>query len=119
MQSSTGSLKRHNGSNCAIIATNLIKKILEQRLIKSFQKLNLKKDNFYELIGQAIEKTFVEIDHEIGNQLRESALETGSTALVILHIENHLFCANLGDSQAFTMGTNRCVSLSKAHNILL
>lgn len=110
-----GELIRHNGPKCAEIASVLLIETLRENLKKVFRNPKDDTRNCCSLIEAAIKKTFAKIDFQIGCRLKDMALETGCTALVILHIDNFLFCANIGDSQAFVMGSENCSSLSMAH----
>ena len=47
-------------------------------------------------------------------------MECGSTVVLVLvlHLDNHLFCANLGDSAAFVFGRQSLTSLSVPHDLV-
>lgn len=70
------------------------------------------------LVAEALKIAFLSLDQQIALELKSGCLNSGSTALVVLHIDNYIFTANIGDSKAFVMGTDQAVSLSVPHTLV-
>lgn len=79
----------HGGRDTAIIA----EKLLHDHLIRSNEFLNL---NFH----QAIEDSYLHTDQVILQRSRDEKWRNGSTAVSVLLIDNILYAANAGDSEA-------------------
>ena len=66
-------------------------------------------------MSKALKKTFSNIDEEFYAKRTGCANKCGSTAVVVLAIGKHIFCANIGDSRAVLSREGTAVNLSLDH----
>lgn len=95
------------------VSQNLIKNIINNPTIKSLQNsesiyLTLKQNNY-----QIIKQSFISTDLSLKN-CNFDVKESGTTCLLIIILNSHLICANVGDSRAIAVfDENNDPNLSK------
>ena len=92
----------HGGKEVAIYAEDNFKKILEG--LDDFKNEN------YE---QALTKAFLKLDSEV--QKQDYAMDTGTTACVVLVTPTEIYCSNAGDSRGCLSRDGKAVPLSDDH----
>ena len=92
----------HGGKEVAIYAEDNFKKILEG--LEDFKNEN------YE---QALTKAFLKLDSEV--QKQDYAMDTGTTACVVLITPTEIYCSNAGDSRGCLSRDGKAVPLSDDH----
>ena len=113
-----GLLNRHNGRDCAELSSQIVVEIVHKIFRKKLKNIANESLNYYNMIVSNLHQVFIELDLKIMQNLKEKSMESGSTAIVVLHIDNNVFCANLGDSRAFIMGKEQSTSLSQPHTLV-
>jgi serine/threonine protein phosphatase PrpC len=92
----------HGGKEVAVFAEENFKKILEAT--PEFQAEN------YEV---ALKKAFLKLDSEV--QKQDYAVDTGTTACVVLITPQMIYCSNAGDSRGVLCRDGKAVALSDDH----
>jgi serine/threonine protein phosphatase PrpC len=62
---------------------------------------------------EALVECFMELDHEV--KQKEYGADTGATSCVVYTNDQHIFCANAGDSRAVLFTGSSVVALSEDH----
>lgn len=114
----TGFVIRHNGQATASLATKLITKCIQTAFKSVIFRLNKDNSNICSLVVESLTAAFADLDGRIAKELLESSLDCGSTAIVLLHIDNILFSANIGDSGAFVLASHQSFQLSESHTLV-
>ena len=63
--------------------------------------------------GEALVDTFMKLDNEI--KVKEYGTDTGATSCVVYFNDQHIFCANAGDSRGVLYKNKSVVALSEDH----
>ena len=92
----------HGGKEVAAYAEQNFKKTLES--IPEFQAENFE---------VALRKAFLKLDADVGKQTY--AVDTGTTACVVLVTPQMIYCSNAGDSRGVLSRDNKAVPLSEDH----
>lgn len=92
----------HGGKEVAVFAEENFKNILEG--LPEFQSENYQ---------EALKKAFLKTDSEV--QKKEYAMDTGTTACVVLVTPTDIYCANAGDSRGVLCRDGKAVPLSEDH----
>lgn len=66
-------------------------------------------------IGTALKLTFENIDEDFYKKKEEVAGKCGTTAVVVIILGKHIFCANIGDSRAILSHRGKAINLSLDH----
>ena len=96
-------LDGHGGVQCAIfLRENLEPEIRKNLLDAEFGIYGTKRGKFNECVANALTKSFNDLDERFYVKFKENqvANKCGSTAVLILIVGSHIFCANVGDSRA-------------------
>lgn len=92
----------HGGKEVAVFAQNNFEKILEG--LPDFQNENY---------GDALKKAFLKLDSEVAKE--DYAVDTGTTACVVLITPTEIYCSNAGDSRGVLCRDGKAVPLSDDH----
>uniref|UniRef100_A0A1A9WC98 protein-serine/threonine phosphatase n=1 Tax=Glossina brevipalpis TaxID=37001 RepID=A0A1A9WC98_9MUSC len=82
---------------------------------KHLHKFILKRPEYSENIEKALKQAFLDIDYEMLYTESWGEQMAGSTAVVVLIKNNHLYCANAGDSRAVACINGEVETLSMDH----
>ena len=108
-----GNIISHNGSCCSEFVADNFCTILKKNIQKSFNYFSQQANKMIAILSIALQETFKDLDKLIMDNLQDKAINTGSTAIVVVIYGNVTVCASLGDSQAFVSQTNKVVALSQ------
>ena len=92
----------HGGKEVAEFAEKNFTKMLQANA--KFKSLNFE---------EALEETFMNLDAKL--EAEEYATDTGSTSCVVLITQDHIYCANAGDSRAVLCRDGKTIPLSNDH----
>lgn len=92
----------HGGKEVAVFAEEHFKKILEAT--PEFQAENFE---------VALKKAFLKLDSEVKKE--DYAVDTGTTACVVLITPQQIYCSNAGDSRGVLCRDGKAVALSDDH----
>eukprot|EP00826_Nyctotherus_ovalis_P037550 TRINITY_DN3432_c0_g2_i10.p1 TRINITY_DN3432_c0_g2~~TRINITY_DN3432_c0_g2_i10.p1 ORF type:complete len:301 (+),score=83.48 TRINITY_DN3432_c0_g2_i10:1060-1962(+) len=101
----------HGGEYCAEYIVTHLYGVLKKTLEKSVPESS----NLDATVGEALTKTFSEVDNSFSKELKEFARFSGSTVVIVLIIGSRLYCANTGDSRAVISRKGLAYNLSKDH----
>lgn len=96
-------LDGHGGVQCAVfLRENLEAEIRKNILDQEYGIYGTKRGKFNECVANALTKSFNVLDESFYTEFKNNyvANKCGSTAVLILIIGAHIFCANVGDSRA-------------------
>jgi len=89
-----------------------VSRILKRRMLKEIKQTDEFKSGYY---GQALKIGALEMDSKINKMFQGQTNTPGSTANMVLIVENELYVANIGDSRCVGSVNGKSIALSIDH----
>ena len=106
----------HGGEWCAQFLRKNVEAEVKKNLLDPKEGMfGIDRGGFNECVGKALKKTFQALDEDFLLKEEKNANKCGSTAVLILVIGAHIFCANVGDSRAVISREGVAHALSLDH----
>lgn len=113
-----GVLDGHGGEWCATFIRQLFEEEIRKNLLDPVHGIyGTERKGMNECIELALKTTFFNIDEAYFKIRYDVAGKCGSTAVLVLMIGKHVFCANVGDSRGVLCRNGKAVNLSLDHKV--
>ena len=77
-----------------------------------------KSKKFFSTLGEVIYKTFDDLDMQFMHEFPKKRSKSGASVLMVLIIGNKIFCAGLGDMQAYLVRGSEIAKINYSHDLV-